>query len=249
MIAQLLPAAVVAADTFGDLPAATLLPEEQVAIVRSVNRRRREFTTVRACARTALARLGVEPVAIVPGVDGAPTWPVGIVGSMTHCRGYRAAAVALGEDVVTIGLDAERAEPLPDGVLDVVASAEERIHLTRLAAERPDVCWDRLLFSVKESVYKAWFPLTRRWLGFEHATVTIDCADGTFAARLRGAAQLAAGMGITGFTGNWMVRDGLALTAITVLRGDLASMYPSASGRSDQSRRWPPPGNSSRSSR
>jgi 4'-phosphopantetheinyl transferase EntD len=74
----------------------------------------------------------------------------------------------------------------------------------------------------RSASYKAWFPLTHRWLRFEHAIVTVDCDGGSFEARLRGAAHLAAGMGITGFTGKWMVRDGLALTAITVLRGDHA---------------------------
>ena len=44
--------------------------------------------------------------------------------------------------------------------------------------------WDRLLFSTKESVYKAWFPLAERWLGFEDARVTIDRDRGSFAARL-----------------------------------------------------------------
>jgi 4'-phosphopantetheinyl transferase EntD len=216
MIAQLLPTAVEAADTFGDLPTATLFPEERAAVARSVDRRQREFTTVRACARTALARLGVRPVAIVPGADGAPSWPAGIVGSMTHCRGYRAAAVARGDHVLTIGLDAEPDEPLPDGVLEMVASVGERIHLASLAAERPNVCWDRLLFSTKEAVYKAWFPLTRQWLDFEHAVVTFDRDGGTFRARLRGVPQLAPAVGITEFAGHWMVQDGFVLTAVTV---------------------------------
>ncbi len=43
----------------------------------------------------------------------------------------------------------------------------------------PGPSWDRLLFSAKESVYKAWFPLTGRWLGFEEAAITINPADGT----------------------------------------------------------------------
>jgi 4'-phosphopantetheinyl transferase EntD len=41
----------------------------------------------------------------------------------------------------------------------------------RAVAERPEVYWDRVLFCIKESTYKAWFPLTHRWLGFEDASV------------------------------------------------------------------------------
>jgi 4'-phosphopantetheinyl transferase EntD len=48
----------------------------------------------------------------------------------------------------------------------------------------PGVHWDRLLFSAKESVYKAWFPLAKRWLGFEEAVVTVDASTETFVAQL-----------------------------------------------------------------
>ena len=105
-------------------------------------------------------------------------------GSITHCAGYRAAAVASTREVLTIGLDAEPNETLPDGVLDHVSLPGERARLRDLAATAPGTCWDRLLFSAKESVYKAWFPLTRQWLGFEDADITIDPAAGTFEARL-----------------------------------------------------------------
>jgi 4'-phosphopantetheinyl transferase EntD len=40
----------------------------------------------------------------------------------------------------------------------------ERAMLRDLAATAPGPCWDRLLFSAKESVYKAWFPPAGRWL-------------------------------------------------------------------------------------
>jgi 4'-phosphopantetheinyl transferase EntD len=53
------------------------------------------------------------------------------------------------------------------GVLGIVAVAGEQERLRRLKAAAPGTCWDRLLFSAKESVYKAWFPLTGfagRWL-------------------------------------------------------------------------------------
>jgi 4'-phosphopantetheinyl transferase EntD len=213
LIAALLPACVEAQDAVEDL-AVTLLGAEQAAILRAVPRRRSEFATVRACARTALGRLGIEPVAILPGDSGAPAWPAGIVGSMTHCEGYRAAAVARRADVASIGIDAEPHEPLPDGVLALVSLEPERAQLARLARERPDVCWDRLLFSAKESVYKAWFPLTGLWLGFDQAVVTIDPDSGSFRARLRADACAASGGRIGGFAGRWTVRDGLALTAI-----------------------------------
>jgi 4'-phosphopantetheinyl transferase EntD len=218
VIKELLPPAVMAEEAFGDVPT-ELFPEEAALLSRAVDKRRREFTTVRACARAALARLGVAPAPILPGLRGAPGWPEGVVGSMTHCAGYRAAAVARGGGVWTIGIDAEPNETLPDGVLEVVSREEERAWLRGLMAADSAVHWDRLLFSAKESVYKAWFPLTGRWLGFEDATITVDPGKQTFAATLLVTTPPAGGRPLTGFTGRWLSRDGLILTAIVGMNG------------------------------
>jgi 4'-phosphopantetheinyl transferase EntD len=215
MIEELLPPPIAAAETFVDPPGATLYPAEEAVIARAVDKRRREFTSARLCARTALARIGVPPAPILPGERGAPTWPAGVVGSMTHCAGYRAAAVARAADIATIGLDAEPNEPLPNGVLKTVANIGERAALTDLPTG-VGVAWDRLLFSVKESVYKAWFPLCRKWLDFSEAEVTIE-PSGAFTARLLVPGPVVAGVKLTGFTGGWLARDGLLVTAIAVL--------------------------------
>jgi 4'-phosphopantetheinyl transferase EntD len=218
MIERILPPPVAAAEAFGDDPAATLFPEERAVIARAAESRRREFTTARVCARTALARLGQPPVPVLPGPRGAPQWPEGVTGSITHCAGYRAAAVALNSDVVSLGVDAEPNEPLPDGgMLDVIALAGERARLAELAAGMPGTCWDRLLFSAKESVYKTWFPLARRWLGFESADVVIDPCEGTFTARLLVPGLLVDGTPLSLLNGQWLADQGLLVTAIVVI--------------------------------
>ncbi|OEV07376.1 4'-phosphopantetheinyl transferase family protein [Streptomyces nanshensis] len=191
-----------------------LFPEERVAVARAVPKRQREFADVRACARSALGRLGVAPVPLVPGHRGAPQWPEGVVGSMTHCDGYRAAAVARGTDAVGIGIDAEPAEPTPDGVLGVISLPTEREHLRALAAAHPQVAWDRLLFSAKESVFKVWYPLTSRELDFSEAEITIDADAGTFSARLLVEGPVLGGERLRGFTGRWAARRGLLATAV-----------------------------------
>jgi 4'-phosphopantetheinyl transferase EntD len=215
LIERLLPATVSAVDTFTDPPDAVLFPEEEAMVAKAVEKRRREFTTTRACARTAMAGLGLPPVAIIAGDRGAPSWPPGVVGSLTHCAGFRAAAVAHASDVITIGIDAEPDGILPDGVLEVIAFGDELTMLAELDATAPGVCWDRLLFSAKESVYKSWFPLTGRWLGFEEAAVTID-PSGSFAARLLVEGPVVEGRPLTGFDGRWMAAEGLVMTAITL---------------------------------
>jgi 4'-phosphopantetheinyl transferase EntD len=217
VIEEILLPAVAAAEAFEDPPEVVLFPEEQAVIGRAVERRRREFATARACARAALARLGQPPVAILAGERGAPAWPAGIVGSITHCAGYRAAAVGRAAEVLTVGLDAEPDQPLPDGVLGVISLAAERDRLGDLARSAPGPNWDRMLFCAKESVYKAWFPLTGRWLGFEQACITLDPA-GTFTARLLVPGPEVDGRALTAFDGRWLARDGLIVTAISVAR-------------------------------
>ncbi len=111
---------------------------EEAVIARAVERRRREFVTTRACARAALAELGESPAPILPGLRGAPLWPDGVAG--THCEGYRAVAVARTVDVVTMGLDAEPDEALPDGVYDLISTPGERAQLAGFAGIEPAVC-------------------------------------------------------------------------------------------------------------
>jgi len=210
MMVDLVPSVVAVAEAFEDVSEVSMFDEERAVVARAVDKRRREFATSRHCARQALRRLGQPPVPILPGDHGAPIWPAGIVGSMTHCDGYRAAALARRQDVLTVGIDAEPAGPLPDGVLGAVSLAEERVMLCDLAAAVPDTPWDRLLFSAKEAVYKAWFPLARRFLNFTEARVTFDPAAGTFAAQV-----LVPGP-VSTFTGRWLTAGGLVLTAIVV---------------------------------
>ncbi|WP_430787890.1 4'-phosphopantetheinyl transferase family protein [Actinoplanes sp. G11-F43] len=211
---RLLPDPVQVREVFGDLDGVELFPEEQAVIARAVDKRRREFATVRSCAREALAGLGVPAVPIVPGPRGAPGWPDGVVGSMTHCDGYRAAAVAPASRVRTIGVDAEPAGPLPDGVLAAIALPEELTAVAALTAADPGVAWDRLLFCAKEAVYKAWFPLTGEWLDFSEARITLGA--GTFAARLLVPGPVTPEGTLSGFTGTWLHHRGLLVCAIVV---------------------------------
>ncbi|MCX4987068.1 4'-phosphopantetheinyl transferase [Streptomyces sp. NBC_00572] len=216
MIAALLPAPVVTAELFHDPPGPPgLFPEEERVVAGAVAGRRREFASVRACARQALARLGLPPAPLLPGARGAPRWPEGVVGSMTHCQGYRAAAVARATDLLAVGCDAEPNAPLPSpDTLELISLPQERVWLREFAARRPAVSWDRLLFSAKESVYKTWFPLTGRPLDFDEAVITPDPVAGTFRAELLVPGPVVDGVRITAFDGRWRTGNGLVVTAI-----------------------------------
>ncbi|WP_018240324.1 4'-phosphopantetheinyl transferase [Ensifer sp. BR816] len=189
-----------------------LMAEEECAIANAVISRRREFSIGRACARAALAKLGFLPCAIPSGPHREPLWPSGIVGSITHCAGFYGAAVALQKDYLALGIDAEVDEELPSGVLSLISGDEERYWIANAAGR---LNWGRLLFSAKESIFKAWFPLTREWLGFEDAVVTISPDDGSFVARLPH--KLMPATGRPGeLRGRFRIADGLILTAVSI---------------------------------
>lgn len=218
VIGELLPAAAVVVDARGPLPGEALLPEEEPLVARAVEKRRAEFTTVRTCARRALGRLGLPPAPLLSGDKREPLWPAGVVGSLTHCAGYGAAAVAWASDLATVGIDAEPHDKLPDGVLERVSLPVEQRELRALPA---GVHWDRLLFSAKESVYKAWFPLARCWLGFEDARLAFtpgpDPTRGTFTAELLvPGLPPVAGRAVRVLPGHYAVGGGLLATAISL---------------------------------
>lgn len=230
-MSALLPAGVAVVETYGDLPGATLLPGEGAAVARAVGSRRAEYATVRHCARRALAELGLPPAPILSGPKREPLWPAGVRGSLTHCAGYRAAALAHEDAIGSLGIDAEPHGPLTEGVFDLVTRPDERAGLDACAQAHPAIHWGRLLFSAKESVYKAWFPLTGSWLGFEDASLSFHLEEGAGAAGTGPALLTAAGSFTVGLhvpapgagapplpamSGRWRITGGLILTATVV---------------------------------
>ena len=158
-----------------DTPA--LMPEERTFLAHAVPARVLEFTTGRSCARAALAQLGCPPVAIAVGDQREPVWPPGFIGSITHCKGHCAAAVAqydphAADSIASLGLDAEPAQPLSEDVVGMVCCAGEQEWIER---NRQDgLPWDRLVFSAKESVFKCLFPIARRYFDFRDIELSFD---------------------------------------------------------------------------
>ncbi len=222
MIERILPLAVASSYEYADVLDAELYPEELTAAADQSARRRGAFTTGRHCARRALRSLGVAAGPVPVGAVGEPLWPSGIAGAITHCDGYRAAAAARTAEVASLGIDAEPHAPLSASVLAAVALPHERDQLRVLARARPALHWDKVLFSTKESVYKAWFPLTGRWLDFAQASVRFtpvsapDADTGHFSARLLVPGPRVGHRCLSTLEGRWLVAAGLVLTTVTV---------------------------------
>lgn len=220
----LLPAGVVAreaAPTLAHLDA--LFDEERAQIARAVDKRRAEYATARALARDAMAELGVaDPHARVPLLnadDRAPRWPAGVIGSITHTRGYCGVVVARPRaDLRAIGIDVEVNEPVKPALFDKICSERELAWIAEVAdtdQERGGLV--KIFFSAKEAFYKAQYPLTQQYLGFHDVEMTLDLAHGRFEVELRkDAGRFAAP---ARFGGRFEERAGLVTAVVAVARG------------------------------
>lgn len=194
-----------------------LFSEEMSAIARASTARMHEFALGRRCAREALALLDGPRVAIPMGRFRDPVWPFGYVGSITHTQGFCAAAVAKSVSgngtILGIGIDCEPLAHLPGELPGLVCSPEERAWLNN---HRQDgVPWDRLFFCAKESVYKALFPATHRFLEFRDMGVRIDPERHSFQVSIAEAPELRAQT----VTGRYLLQDDIMLTAATWWEG------------------------------
>ena len=152
--------------------------------------------------------------AIPRGPRGEPVWPPGIAGSITHCPGYCAAAVAPSHVAAAIGIDAEVDAALPAGVLDMIAGTDERRWIEARAGD--GLHWDRLLFSAKESVYKAWFPIMRRWLDFEAVHVRFCPETASFRATFPAERAVLLDEPLDGFDGRYARLTAHVVTSVVV---------------------------------
>jgi 4'-phosphopantetheinyl transferase EntD len=211
----ILPRDIAACERRADIEHPSLFLQELALVRNAVASRRREFATTRWCAHRVLDELGEVRCPLLSDDRGAPTWPAGIVGSLTHCTGFRAAAAARSTTWRAIGIDAETDGPLPDGVLRLVANPTEMQELRRLTRYDSSVHWDHIMFSCKEAIYKAWYSMAGTWLDFVDVEVSLS-ACGSFAANLT---DPMSGYDIdvpAGFSGRWSVGHGVIATATAV---------------------------------
>jgi 4'-phosphopantetheinyl transferase EntD len=118
-------------------------------------KRQREFALGRACARAALARLGHDNAALRRKADGAPSWPDGIVGSISHTQGLAVALAAAAKVIRGLGVDVEQEGRVTPALYRHLFDPEERAQLAGLSEAGRDR-QAALLFSAKEACCKIW---------------------------------------------------------------------------------------------
>lgn len=205
-----------------------LHPGEAQALGNASPRRLRQFTAGRHCAAEALHRLGLPSQPLLRGQRGEPRWPEGVAGSITHNDDQAAAAVCSMAAVRSVGIDVEGARPLNDGVARRVCSEHE---LCQVAGQGGEPFFATVIFSAKESVYKAWYPRTRRPLGFHDVEIHLDPGSGTFAVRFCGPQLQEMACAVGSWHGSYALGSQQVYTAVTVAP-PMASLRSGRSGGS-----------------
>jgi enterobactin synthetase component D len=151
--------------------------------------RKRDFLTGRLCAHKALQNLSLHDLRqseLPIGPHGEPQWEPGVVGSISHTLDTACAAVGSSRSFVGIGVDLQSYllfEQIKFAKQTVANKSEQHRDLLSLS----EVSYFTLLFSAKESVYKAFFPRERRFMDFADVEITFeDFQRGTFDVNFRG---------------------------------------------------------------
>lgn len=211
LLRTLLPTTVQVAAADPCAPVPPLPGVEAAAVAGAVERRRREFAAGRSAARAALVALGQPPFPIPMAADRAPVWPGGIAGSITHSAGACVAAVAEARLHRSVAVDLEPDAELDAALIDTVLTPAERAALEG----RPDrLALALVIFSAKECVYKAQYPLTGLLLDFQQVEVTLDLLSGGFVGVLSEDVPLAPADRV--MAGRWLRGAGLIATAIAL---------------------------------
>lgn len=155
---------VVNADTIDEL-----LDEERVALAPMAAARQAEFATARACARSAMADHGITGP-VVRSDGGAPLWPQGASGSISHTKGYCVAVATTAR--VSLGIDVELIDRMKPAIERRILVDAERAALGVLSDDerRLQVA---TIFAAKEAFYKAHYEIEPRYLGFDVVEVAI----------------------------------------------------------------------------
>ncbi|EGW56091.1 4'-phosphopantetheinyl transferase family protein [Candidatus Endoriftia persephonae] len=163
-----------------------LFAAEEQLIENAIEKRRREFRAGRHAAHHAIQLAGGTSGPILRGDQREPRWPAGYLGSISHCADLALALACQRGAIVGLGVDVEPLAPLAAGLERKIESDTESAFLDA----HPGLP-RRLVFSAKESLYKCYYPLVRRFFGFHEVELQITIETGQFSFRQAPGAKLA----------------------------------------------------------
>jgi 4'-phosphopantetheinyl transferase EntD len=139
--------------------------EEKILSEHVSEKRRKEFVLGRRACHLALSQIGfLKPV--LKGERGEPLWPSGVLGSISHCDDFAAVAVVPQHKYKAVGLDIEKTtRDIDIDLIELISDPSEKI----LCGNSKQFVIE--LFSAKEAIYKALFPLVKNYIDFRDVTL------------------------------------------------------------------------------
>ena len=150
-----------------------LIGSEIVEAGRMKPLRKNAFSSGRYAVHLAQSELGLEPSEIL-AAGRRPIWPAGQVGAITHSNDFAAAIVSC--DLLSIGLDIERLGRIKEKLYDKLFTPLELASINEMA----DWEVETVIFSAKESIYKAIYFMLRRYVNFKEVELSLNAEDSSF---------------------------------------------------------------------
>ena len=142
-------------------------------------KRKNEFILGRICASKAheACTSGLELLSLPINEDRSPAWPLGITGSITHNQLWVGAAVAKNSELLGVGIDLELKGRAKLKLASHIRSSKDILIHPNFTDEELLT----LIFSCKESLYKALNPIVKKYFGFKDAYLgSVDYERGSF---------------------------------------------------------------------
>ena len=204
-------------DDFQDADLSALMASFDYPVIESYHpKRKNEFLLGRACASKAHElQVGAPLLILAVAEDRSPVWPSEIIGSITHCESWVGAAVSEKKTLLGVGIDFEKMGRAKMEIGRYIKTPQDLSDHPMLSNEELIT----VIFSIKESLYKALYPTVKVFFGFDSAAVKeVDVKNGTFKIELL--KKISPDFGPSTryiFEGKLMICDGVCLSVLEVL--------------------------------
>lgn len=181
------------------------LPE---SLASAAQVRKEDYVAGRLCAFKASALLGLSLSKLPTHSDRTPIWPQNLCGSISHSKKLAVSCVSSADHYFSLGIDAEE---IMDDHIDI---SEQVANANELALVKNNLGLT-ILFSAKEALYKAIYPIVKSFVDFKEVEMTaINFSKNTFEIDARSENLLK--LGLNQFQGSFQIIDNTVVTLITI---------------------------------
>lgn len=175
-------------------------------------KRKREFVSGRSCAQIAMSQAGFFNLPITKNQDRSPGWPTSIIGSISHSHDYAAAMVAYpGLKIEGVGIDIEDYNRKVN--LNISKHVLNEAEIEKWINDKPVALQNlKTVFSIKESIFKCYYPKHKIYLGFHDAEV-VNLTGNQFTANLLKCPNSGRSSNLR-ITGNYQITNSIIFSSI-----------------------------------